>query len=147
MGESSGSLCRVMAGGVPAIVSDAGWFGELPDDTVVKIDMQQHTDALLQAYLENLIVDCGLRNQIGENARQHVLANNDIRKSAEQYLDFISRIVAARPEDALIDHLATELSALGVDAGAHEPALLQIASDVLPLARNGGEARVVKNPM
>src|SRR5207248_11774886 len=76
-----------------------------------------------------------------------LLANNDIRKSAEQYIDFISRIVAARPEDALIDHLATELSALGVDAGAHEPALLQIASDVLPLARNGGEATVVKNPM
>src|SRR5438128_5039523 len=57
IGETSGSLCRIMAAGVPAIVSDAAWFGELPDDTVVKIDTNQNTDALLKAYLEALIVD------------------------------------------------------------------------------------------
>ena len=64
IGETSGSLCRIMAAGVPAIVSNAAWFGELPDDTVVKIDMSQHTDALFEAYLETLIVDSSLRNQI-----------------------------------------------------------------------------------
>jgi glycosyltransferase involved in cell wall biosynthesis/SAM-dependent methyltransferase len=141
IGETSGSLCRIMAAGVPAIVSNAAWFGELPDDTVVKLDMSQHTDALFEAYLETLIVDRSLRNQIGANARRYVLANNDIRKSAEQYLAFISRIVDARPEDALIDDIATELSALGIDATLHETAFVQIAGDVSLLAGNGGEVR------
>jgi len=147
IGETSGSLCRIMAAGVPAIVSDAAWFGELPDDTVVKIDMSQHTDALLEAYLETLIVDSGLRNQIGANARRYVLAHNDIHKSAEQYLAFISRIVDARPEDALIDDMAAELNALGIDAALFEPAFLQIAGDVSLLAGNLVEAEVPKNPM
>ena len=103
--------------------------------------MSQHTDALFEAYLETLIVDSGLRNQIGANARRYVLAHNDIRKSAEQYLAFISRIVDARPEDALIDDIAAELNALGIDAALHEPAFLQIAGDVSLLAGNGGEVR------
>lgn len=145
IGETSGSLCRIMAAGVPAIVSDAAWFGELPDDAVVKIDMSRHTDALFEAYLETLIVDRDLRNQIGANARRYVLAHNDIHKSAEQYLAFISRIVDARPEDALVDDMAAELSALGIDASAHEPVLAQIAGDVCLLAGNGGE--VLKNRM
>jgi len=145
IGETSGSLCRIMAAGVPAIVSDAAWFGELPDDAVVKIDMSRHTDALFEAYLETLIVDRDLRNQIGANARRYVLAHNDIHKSAEQYLAFISRIVDARAEDALIDDMAAELSALGIDASAHEPVLAQIAGDVSLLAGNGGE--VLKNRM
>ena len=74
------------------------------------------------------------------------MAHNDIRKSAEQYLEFISRIVDARPEDALIDDIATELGALGIDATAHESALVQIAGDVSPLAGNLAQARVLKNP-
>ncbi|PYT03080.1 MAG: glycosyl transferase family 1, partial [Acidobacteria bacterium] len=46
VGETSGSLCRVMAAGVAAIVSDVGWFGELPDDAVVKVDADEHADEL-----------------------------------------------------------------------------------------------------
>ncbi|MFN2578879.1 MAG: methyltransferase domain-containing protein [Pyrinomonadaceae bacterium] len=145
IGETSGSLCRIMAAGVPAFVPDAGWFGELPNDAVVKIDMKANTDALLRAYLEALIVDAGLRKQIGTNARSYLLAHNDIRKSADQYLAFIARIVDARPGHALIDDIATELSALGIDATAHETLLGQIAGEISSLAGNGAEARLIKN--
>jgi glycosyltransferase involved in cell wall biosynthesis len=37
VGETSASLCRIMGIGVPAIVSDIGWFSELPDDAVIKV--------------------------------------------------------------------------------------------------------------
>jgi len=34
VGETSASLCRLMGIGVPAVVSDIGWFAEIPDDCV-----------------------------------------------------------------------------------------------------------------
>jgi len=141
IGETSGSLCRIMAAAVPAIVADAGWFGELPNDAVVKLDMNHKTDELLQAYLEALIVDEELRREIGANARRHVLAHNDIRKSAEHYLAFISRVVDQRPEEYLVDVLAKELGVLGINANTSEEALAQVASDIAPLAGSSVSAK------
>src|SRR6185503_6725937 len=138
IGETSGSLCRIMAAGVAAIVSDAGWFGELPNNAVVKVGMSHKTDALLQAYLEALMVDEDLRREIGANARLHVLADHDIRKSAAQYLDFISRVIDERPEEYVVDTLAKEISVLGVDADRCDEALAQVAADITPLI-NGSD--------
>src|SRR5205085_7828141 len=114
VGETSGSLCRVMAAGVAAVVSDVGWFGELPDNALVKIDAGEHADELLRAYLERLIEDAPLRTALGAHARRHVLNEHDIRQSAEGYLSFIREVVAARPRRRLLAGLSTELSALGV---------------------------------
>src|SRR5215831_872015 len=133
IGETSGSLCRIMAAGVPAIVSRAGWFGELPDDAVVKVDMHHHTDELLQAYLEALIIDQDLRREVGANARRHVLAHNDIRKGARQYLAFISKVIEQRPAECVVDLLAREIGALQIDAGRFDEALSQVAAGVAPL--------------
>jgi len=36
VGETSASLCRIMGVGVPAVVSDIGWFSEIPNECVVK---------------------------------------------------------------------------------------------------------------
>jgi 2-polyprenyl-3-methyl-5-hydroxy-6-metoxy-1,4-benzoquinol methylase/glycosyltransferase involved in cell wall biosynthesis len=133
IGETSGSLCRIMAAGVPAIVPDAGWFGELPGNTVVKLDMQLKTDALLKAYLEALIVDRQLRRQIGANARAHVLAHNDVRKSAGLYLDFITRVKDATPEADLLDSLASAFLAMGINPDGDDPAVVGIVSDTAVL--------------
>ena len=37
MGETSGAVCRLAGSGLPMIVSDAGWFRELPDTFASKI--------------------------------------------------------------------------------------------------------------
>ncbi len=36
-GEASGAVCDCMAAGIPTIVSDIGWMGELPGDAVVHV--------------------------------------------------------------------------------------------------------------
>lgn len=61
VGETSASLCRIMAAGVPAIVYNVGAFAELPGDAVVKIDQDQNAEGLLEAYLRRLIEDAALR--------------------------------------------------------------------------------------
>src|SRR2546423_2065046 len=134
VGETSGSLCRVMAAGVAAVVSDVGWFSELPDDAVVKIDAGEHADELLRAYLERLIEDAPLRTALGANARRHVVASHGIKQSAEGYLSFIRDVIAARPRRRLLAGLSSELNALGVRPDGDGEFVRGVASEVAALA-------------
>ncbi|MBV9927091.1 MAG: methyltransferase domain-containing protein [Acidobacteria bacterium] len=134
VGETSGSLCRIMAAGVCAVVSAVGWFGELPDDCVVKVEPGEHADELLRAYLARLVEDEPLRARLGANARRHVTAFHDIRKSAEGYLEFVREVAAARPRRRLLAGLSAELSALGVAPDADEALVRGVASEFAALA-------------
>jgi glycosyltransferase involved in cell wall biosynthesis/SAM-dependent methyltransferase len=134
VGETSGSLCRIMAAGVCAVVSAVGWFGELPDDCVVKVEPGGHADELLRAYLARLIKDGQLRARLGANARRHVVAEHDIRKSAEGYLDFIREVCAARPRRKLLAGLSAELSALGVEPDLDDALVRGVAAEFAALA-------------
>ncbi len=143
-GETSGSLCRIMAAGVASVVSDVGWFGELPAGAVVKIEQGPHADALLRAYLERLIEDAPLRERVGANARQHMLAEHDIRRSAEGYLALVEEVIAARPRRRFVAGVSEELSALGVAPERDADFVRAVASEVATLtparlfAPNGG---------
>jgi 2-polyprenyl-3-methyl-5-hydroxy-6-metoxy-1,4-benzoquinol methylase/glycosyltransferase involved in cell wall biosynthesis len=133
VGATSGSLCRIMAAGVPAVVSNVGAFAELPDDAVVKVDPGGHADALLQAYLRTLIDDEKLREAIGQNARNYVLANHDIGASATKYMAFIRKVIAGRPRKVLLDNIAQELTLLRIPAN-DETVMRAIAAEVAVLA-------------
>jgi glycosyltransferase involved in cell wall biosynthesis/SAM-dependent methyltransferase len=133
-GETSGSLCRLLAAGVPSIVSNVGWFAELPVDAVVKVDMDEHADALLRAYLKRLIEDAPLRRRIGANARRHALAAHDIEQSAQGYLDFISKVIRGRTRRNFVNDVSTELSLLGIDTDADDSLLRGVVREVAALA-------------
>jgi len=133
VGATSGSLCRIMAAGVPAVVSNVGAFTELPDNAVVKIEPDQYADALLEAYLRELIENQELRRQIGKNARRHVRANHHIEKSAARCVNFIRELIERRPRQQFLDDVAGELSQLGL--GANDEAMLRgVAAEVALLA-------------
>ncbi|MCM3904624.1 MAG: methyltransferase domain-containing protein [Pyrinomonadaceae bacterium] len=116
VGETSASLCRIMAAGVPAIVFNVGAFSEIPGDAVVKVDHDRHADAVLLAYLRRLIEDRNLRERIGRNARRYILENHDIKMGAANYLTFIRQVIASRPRRQLLNNVADELSLLGIRA-------------------------------
>ena len=132
VGETSASLCRIMAAGVPAIVFNVGAFSELPNDAVVKIDHDEHADALLEAYLRRLIEDSSLRERIGQNARQYILKEHNIEQGAASYLSFIREVIALRPRKRLVRRVADEVSALGVPAN-DEALLRRVAREVAVL--------------
>lgn len=133
VGETSASLCRVMAAGVPAIVLNVGAFSELPSDAVVKIDHDEHTDALLEAYLRRLIKDSGLRDRIGENARRYMLLEHNMEKGAASYLSFIHELIALRPRKQFLRNVADEMFLLGLPVN-DEALLSGIAQEVAVLA-------------
>jgi glycosyltransferase involved in cell wall biosynthesis/SAM-dependent methyltransferase len=115
VGETSASLCRIMAAGVAPIVSDVGWFSELPDDCVVKIDMIHSTDELLEAYLIRLIEDADLREQIGSRARRYVLESCRIEDCAAKYAHAVEETVRTRARRALVSHVVEEAAELKIN--------------------------------
>ena len=114
VGETSASLCRLMAAGVCSVVSEAGWYAELPNDAVVKIPLDAQADKLLLAYLDRLIEDEPLRTTIGANARRYALDEYDVAGRAADYLDFISTVIDQRPRRNVIAGVSQELSVLGI---------------------------------
>ena len=129
VGETSASLCRIMGAGVPAIVFNVGAFAELPSDAVVKIDHDEHADALLEAYLRRLIEDAELRTRIGANARRYIAENHNIKIGAANYLAFVRKVVGRRPRQQLLNSIADEISLLGMCAN-NDALLRGVASEV-----------------
>jgi 2-polyprenyl-3-methyl-5-hydroxy-6-metoxy-1,4-benzoquinol methylase/glycosyltransferase involved in cell wall biosynthesis len=133
VGETSGSLCRIMAAGVASVVSNAGWFAEIPNDCAVKIDTGAHADALLEAYLARLIEDKKLRAALGRNARQYVFANHRIEHCAAQYLEFIRETVMSRARRHFVNRVAAEIARIGINP-ADEKVLQKVAAEINALA-------------
>jgi glycosyltransferase involved in cell wall biosynthesis/SAM-dependent methyltransferase len=118
VGETSASLCRIMAAGVPAVVFNVGAFSELPSDAVVKLDHDEHAAAMLEAYLRRLIEDAPLRRRIGDNARRYIVEHHDIETSAASYLEFIRQVIALRPRKQFLGSVADQVTALGIRGDA-----------------------------
>src|SRR5438105_1519654 len=61
MGETSGTAIRALSLGKPLVVSDVGWFSELPDDAAVRVPVDEREIETLAAALERLAADEQLR--------------------------------------------------------------------------------------
>ncbi|HKC25142.1 MAG TPA: glycosyltransferase family 4 protein, partial [Thermoanaerobaculia bacterium] len=57
MGETSGAVCRLAGFGLPVVVSDVGWFAELPDSFAAKVPVGEREIAALAGALETLGFD------------------------------------------------------------------------------------------
>ena len=86
MGETSASVIRALAAGRPMIVSDVGWFSELPDSVAAKVPVGPHEVETLAAYLDALASDAGLRARMGRAAAQYARREYDLNRVAELYL-------------------------------------------------------------
>jgi SAM-dependent methyltransferase/glycosyltransferase involved in cell wall biosynthesis len=133
VGETSASLCRIMAAGVPAIVYNVGAFSELPNDAVVKIDQDQNAEVLLEAYLRRLIEDAALRRRLGENARRYIAEHHTIESGAADYLELIRQVIAGRPRKQFLGSVANEIFSLGVRVKHNDSLLASVAEDVAAL--------------
>jgi len=132
VGETSASLCRLMAAGVCSVVSESGWYAELPNDAIVKIPLDAQTDKLLLAYLERLIEDEPLRSAIGENARRYALDEYDVERRAADYLSFIRAVIGQRPRRKLLEDVSHELSLLRINS-SDELVMRGVAEEVANL--------------
>lgn len=89
-GETSASVLRALAVGTPVIVSDVGWYAELPDDVCVKITHDGTESVQVIAALESWQRDPAARLAAGERARAYVAEMCDPARVAADYVEFCS---------------------------------------------------------
>ena len=85
MGETSGSAIRALSLGKPLVVSDVGWFAELPDEVAVKIPVggDEEINALTAALRR--LSDPAEAKAMGAAARALVEREHDVDRVADRY--------------------------------------------------------------
>jgi len=92
VGETSATALRGLAAGRPVIVSDHGWYAELPDDACVKV--APNDGAAVYQAMHRLAGDATLRREIGQRAAAYAQREHSLAAAAQRYLDFIAAIIA-----------------------------------------------------
>ena len=113
MGETSGSVIRALSLGKPLIVSDVGWFSELPDDAVLKVPVDDYEVATLAAAL-GLAADHGA--QLGAAARAYVEREHALPKVADAYVAALEVAAGGQAvDDAVLFRIAEAAAEVGID--------------------------------
>ncbi len=90
-GETSASLLRALGVGLPAIVTDIGWFSEVPDAVCLKTPAPPTAEAV-EAALLTLAQDADRRAQMSQAAAQWVADTHSPQASAHGYVAFIESL-------------------------------------------------------
>ena len=88
MGETYGAMLRILQLGKACITNNGGWFSELPDNCVYKIELNDAVVNLTHV-LEELIMDTGKREALGSSAREYINREYDEKKIVSQIYDFL----------------------------------------------------------
>jgi glycosyltransferase involved in cell wall biosynthesis len=122
MGETSGSVIRAMAVGKPLLVSDVGWFSELPDDAVLKVPVDEHEVRVIEAAL-GVAADHGA--SLGAAARSYIEREHALAKVADAY---VAALEVAAGGDAVNDAVLWRIAEAAAEAGIDDPAELARAA-------------------
>ena len=123
MGETSGSVIRALVLGKPLVVSDVGWFAELPDEVALKVPVDAHEAETLGAALELLASNERARTAMGDAARAYVAAEHDLDRSAEAYVAALEEAVGAETvRDAVVGEVAEAAAEVGIAQEGEEAA-------------------------
>jgi len=121
MGETSGSAIRALTLGKPLVVSDVGWFSELPDEVAIRVPVDEHEGAALVAALERLAADGAAGTAMGAAARELVEREHALPQVAELYASALEEAAGGGPvRDAVLRDVAEAAAAVGI--GADDPA-------------------------
>lgn len=108
-GESSVSLHRMLGMGKPVIVTDAGSFGDYPDEIVIKTRHDEHEADDIYRAIRALTDDEKQLQRRGLAALEFARKNCDLNTNAMRYKAFFEQILThtwqPEYEDILIDQL------------------------------------------
>ena len=130
MGETSGSAIRTLSLGKPLVVSDLGWFAELPDDVAIKVPVGDGEEPALERALETLS-DPATAERMGAAAREFVQREHGLDHVAELYAAALEQAAGGAAVETQVLH---EVASAAADTGV-EPE--QLAPDLRELGLAG----------
>jgi glycosyltransferase involved in cell wall biosynthesis len=114
MGETSGTAIRALSLGKPLVVSDVGWFAELPGDVALKVPVDDHEVETLTTALELLARRPDVRAQMGAAASVLAEGEHAVERVADRY---VAAFEQAAGGDAVADGVLREVSSAAADVG------------------------------
>jgi glycosyltransferase involved in cell wall biosynthesis len=126
MGETSGAVIRALSLGKAVVVSDVGWFSELPDAAVLKVPVDELEVPMIAAALE---FAADHRAELGQAARAYVAAEHDLGRVADAY---VAALEEAAGGDAVTNSVLRRIAEAASEIGLHDPA------ELARLAREAG---------
>jgi len=128
MGETSGSVIRALSLGRPLLVSDVGWFAELPDNAVLKVPVDEVEVEMIDAALDFALEHGGA---LGAAARSYVEHEHALPKVADMYVEALRFAAGGEAvDDEVLLRIAEAAAEVGID-------------DVKALARAARESGIV----
>jgi glycosyltransferase involved in cell wall biosynthesis len=121
MGETSAMVVRALSLGKPLVVSDVGWFSELPDEVAIKVPVdERETEALVHA-LERLAGDVADRERMGKAASDWARREHDLDRTADLYVAALEESLGLEDvERAVLGDVASAAAELGVEPDSAE---------------------------
>jgi glycosyltransferase involved in cell wall biosynthesis len=113
MGETSGSVIRALALGKPVLVSDVGWFSEIPDGAALKIPVDDYEVPTIAGALA-LAADHAV--DLGAAAAAYVHAEHDLGRVADAYTAALEEAAGGNMvQDAVLLRIAEGAAGIGFD--------------------------------
>jgi glycosyltransferase involved in cell wall biosynthesis len=107
MGESSATMTRAMTLGKPCIVTNDGWFADLPDDAVIKIEIGENEVRDLAAAITKLAGSEDLRVSLGRSAKRFAEDTLNPFSIARAFQKVIETDIKDRAQESLVANART----------------------------------------
>ncbi len=121
MGETSGTAIRALALGKPLVVSDVGWFSELPDDVALKVPVDDEEVETLAAALDLLATRADVRAAMGAAALELARDAHDLDRVADLYVAaFEQSAGGGAVSDSVLRDLSQAAADVGIEPGSAE---------------------------
>jgi len=114
MGETSGTAIRALTLGKPLVVSDVGWFAELPDGVALRVAVGDDEVSDLAAALRLLAERPDARASMGAAARALATTEHDLRRVADLQASAFERIAGG---GAVADDVVRDVSEAAGEVG------------------------------
>ena len=122
MGETSGSVIRALSLGRAVVVSEVGWFAELPDGVALRVPVDEFEVATLHAALA-VAADHGAA--LGTAAREYVEREHALERTVDGYA---AALEWAAGGDAVDDAVLLRIAEAAADVGVEDAAALARAA-------------------
>ena len=121
MGETSGSVIRALSLAKPVVVSDVGWFTELPSEVALRVPPDEDEVATLTAALELLVTRADVRAAMGSAAAELARTQHDLGRVADAYVAAVEEAAGGRAVgDAVLRDVSRAAADVGISAGSAE---------------------------
>ncbi len=119
MGETSGTAIRALSLGKPLVVSDVGWFSELPDEVAIKVPVDDEEVDTLTAALDLLApVRTCARRWVRRRASSRA-AIHDLDRVAERYAAAFEQAAGGGAvSDAVLRDVSRAAAEVGIEPGS-----------------------------